>query len=369
MTIPHIHVLGGSGSLGLLFAAAMARVGHGPSCSITLLLRQEALAAFNARAAPDGTATITVQQPTIEGGGVLTAQVRAEPADAVAAAATATGGAATATKIDHLLIATKAPAVAPALRALAPRLTSRSVALLLCNGVLAVRDELLSMRQEKQLPPLGRLLVSSVSHGAFRPPNQPPFTVVHAGVGECVVGDLGDGDDCDGSSSSEMPELARVLQAAGPVLGARWEPECARVKRVLTTKLVTNCAANAPAGLLRCRNGAMLPTANNQAATELHEAVVRECVAALNLREKDDEDDEAAVARLQKAVVALLTGTRGNVNSLLQDVLAGRATEIEYLNGWVVRQAAKQGVGAPVNATLARLVRMAEGVAAEQRVP
>jgi ketopantoate reductase len=94
--------------------------------------------------------------------------------------------------------------------------------------------------------------------------------------------------------------------------------------------------------------------------------VVCECVAALGLGEEGE--DEAAVARLHGAVVPLLSWTRGNVNSLLQDVLAGRGAEVEYLNGWVVRQAAKRGAKAPVNETLARLVRMSEAVAPADRV-
>ena len=371
----HIHVLGGSGSLGLLFAAGLARAGHAP----VLLLRDEALAAFRARAGADGMGTINVLQAS---GGALTAQVRAEPA----AAGGGGGGA-----IQHLIVATKAPAVAPALRALAPRLHSGTVALLLCNGVLAVRDELQRAWAgagdgiEPPLPKLGRLLVSSVSHGAFRPSvaaaagasaagaeeAPPPFAVVHAGVGEVVMGDL-DHDD-DDEEAAKSPELARALEAAGPLLAARWEPRRALARRAVAAKLVSNCAANAPAGLLRCRNGAMLPRDDNPAAGELQEAVVRECVAALGLAEEEQEEQEeqrgeAAVRRLRAAVTALLSGTRANVNSLLQDVLAGRRTEVEYLNGWVAREARRRGREAPVNETLARLVRMAERVAADDKV-
>jgi 2-dehydropantoate 2-reductase len=45
---------------------------------------------------------------------------------------------------------------------------------------------------------------------------------------------------------------------------------------------------------------------------------------------------------------------------MLQDRLAGRRTEIEAINGQVVREAAALGVPAPVVATLADLVRLGE---------
>jgi 2-dehydropantoate 2-reductase len=44
-------------------------------------------------------------------------------------------------------------------------------------------------------------------------------------------------------------------------------------------------------------------------------------------------------------------------SSMLQDLERGRPTEIDALNGWVARRGAELGVAAPVNATLARLIR------------
>ena len=46
--------------------------------------------------------------------------------------------------------------------------------------------------------------------------------------------------------------------------------------------------------------------------------------------------------------------------SLLLDIEAGRATEIDVINGAVPREAAKAGLSAPVNATVTALVRNLE---------
>jgi 2-dehydropantoate 2-reductase len=45
---------------------------------------------------------------------------------------------------------------------------------------------------------------------------------------------------------------------------------------------------------------------------------------------------------------------------MLQDVLAGRRTEIEPINGAVVAEAERLGVSAPATKVLLRLVRMRE---------
>ena len=45
---------------------------------------------------------------------------------------------------------------------------------------------------------------------------------------------------------------------------------------------------------------------------------------------------------------------------MLQDVEAGRRTEIEALNGYVDRAGQKHGIAVPLNRLLAALVRMRE---------
>ncbi len=46
-------------------------------------------------------------------------------------------------------------------------------------------------------------------------------------------------------------------------------------------------------------------------------------------------------------------------SSTAQDLMAGKPTEIDHLNGFVVREGARVGVAAPVNRVLWTLVRMA----------
>ncbi|MGY4859911.1 ketopantoate reductase family protein [Cryobacterium sp. AP23] len=53
-------------------------------------------------------------------------------------------------------------------------------------------------------------------------------------------------------------------------------------------------------------------------------------------------------------------GTVPNLGSTLQSVTRGQRTEVDFLNGAVVREAAAAGIGAPVNATLTALVHEVE---------
>ena len=64
-----------------------------------------------------------------------------------------------------------------------------------------------------------------------------------------------------------------------------------------------------------------------------------------------------AVAELERIVFDVIRSTAANRSSMLQDVAAGRPTEIEYITGWLVEQASNLGVDVPNNARLLEAVR------------
>lgn len=63
-------------------------------------------------------------------------------------------------------------------------------------------------------------------------------------------------------------------------------------------------------------------------------------------------DAWAEVADLMRAISAERVGKRANRASLLQDVMKARRTEVDYLNGWIVRMGEQLGVPTPTHALL-----------------
>ena len=59
-------------------------------------------------------------------------------------------------------------------------------------------------------------------------------------------------------------------------------------------------------------------------------------------------------------VLESATATSANHSSMLQDIMHGRKTEIEAINGAVVREGRRLGVPTPVNRTLTLLVSCLE---------
>jgi 2-dehydropantoate 2-reductase len=150
----------------------------------------------------------------------------------------------------------------------------------------------------------------------------------------------------DGPTHIAGPDsLARLFRSAGLDATA---VEPARGASLAWGKLAVNAGINALSAILNVPNGELLArpearTLMEQAANEVA-AVARAKGIALPFA------DAAAEARR----VALATAA--NLSSMLQDVLRGAPTEIDAINGAVVREGARLGVPTPANETLLRLV-------------
>jgi 2-dehydropantoate 2-reductase len=136
--------------------------------------------------------------------------------------------------------------------------------------------------------------------------------------------------------------VAERLAAAG--FRARIEPAIAAAR---LAKLLVNVAINPLAALFRVPNGLAGAPAPGAAGGPGAEAwpVLRQ--AGLDL------DEDAALAR----VVAVATATAGNRASMLQDVLAGRRTEIDAITGTLLTMAEADGLELPTHRAVFTLVR------------
>ena len=150
----------------------------------------------------------------------------------------------------------------------------------------------------------------------------------------------------DGPTHIAGPDsLARLFRSAGLDTFA---VEPARGASLAWGKLAVNSGINALGAILNVPNGELLArpearTLMEQAANEVA-AVGRAKGIALPFT------DAAAEAR------RVATTTAANLSSMLQDVLRGAPTEIDAINGAVVREGARLGVLTPATETLLRLL-------------
>lgn len=125
----------------------------------------------------------------------------------------------------------------------------------------------------------------------------------------------------------------------------------------LWTKLIWNSALNAISALGRVKYGQI---AASRDARQVVRSLVEEIWAvasAAGIRFPDLQDVDAAFAGACK----IATQIPGALSSTAQDILRGKRTEINSLNGYISRRGAELGVPTPVNHALYTMIKLLEG--------
>jgi len=161
---------------------------------------------------------------------------------------------------------------------------------------------------------------------------------------------LGPGRVSDrGGSRIVIEECGRSAPAADALRAAGFAVPLVRdIQPTVWAKLAVNCAINPLGALRRVTNGVLLADSEVRMTLEAAAREVGAVAAALGIRL---ERDPAALA------VEVARETEENRCSMLQDVERGAPTEIEALNGAVVREAERVGVPVPVNRQLWEALR------------
>lgn len=152
------------------------------------------------------------------------------------------------------------------------------------------------------------------------------------------------------ADGSEHPMLAKVAGAlADAGLACTADPA---VWTAIWEKVAFNAALNSICAVSHCTVDQLGVIDDGQ---DLAYSVVEE-VLAVAQAQGIAVDQDACAARVADAISRHV----GHKPSMLQDVLAGRKTEVEAINGAVVAAADRSGIPVPCTRTLLRLVRLVE---------
>jgi 2-dehydropantoate 2-reductase len=287
----------GAGAVGCYYGALLARAGH----KVTLVGRQ----AF-------------VDRVTAHG-------LRLESADFNAVVpVTASTAPSALSQADIVLFSVKSGDTEQAGRSLAPHLKPDATVFTFQNGVdNAARLEAI----------LHRPVIATAVYVAAEIIG--PGHVKHNGRGEIVIG-----------TSPGSDSVAETFRAAGISVTISDNVDAA-----LWSKLILNCAYNALSAAARMRYGQMLET---DGVREVMTTVVDECVEVaramgLAIPEPDVE-----------AIFGLARSMPDQYSSTAQDLAARKPTEIDYLNGFIVRKGEELGIATPANRVLHVIVKLLE---------
>jgi 2-dehydropantoate 2-reductase len=157
-----------------------------------------------------------------------------------------------------------------------------------------------------------------------------------AGAGSTFVGPLG-------NNKAGAEKLTKMLSKAGINATATQD-----TLGMLWSKLVINAAICPVSVLANLPNGELVK--NEKWRVLLGKAAEEAGAVAAAKGIKLLFDDPV------KAVLEVCEKTAANISSMLQDIRRGRQTEIEAVNGVIIRSAAEAGIAAPTNVMLCKNV-------------
>ena len=170
-------------------------------------------------------------------------------------------------------------------------------------------------------------------------PTVPNGHVHWAGVGEISIGPF-----VHNHTEESVSSFLKLLSDAE--LNPRWQDN-GRV--MLWNKMLLNIAINPIAGLLGKENGSLLEPSLFESSV----SVMLEGARIARAEGVKIEEDEHLVERLRDVIEK----TSNNYCSMLQDIRAGRETEINSLNVEICRRGEMLGIATPLNQMLSSVIQ------------
>ena len=288
----------GAGAVGCYYGGMLARAGH----DVTLIGRPNHVDAIQR----DGLLLDTQS---------FKEQVRLQASTEPSAVAGAT----------LVLFCVKSTDTESAAAAIRPHLLPGALVLSLQNGV----DN--AVRLQAALP--AQEVAASVVYVATEMPG--PGHVKHNGRGELVI-----------AASPNSTEAAALLVAAGVPTDIS-----TNVEGALWAKLILNCAYNALSAITQQPYGQLV---QGEGVQDVIRDLVNECLAVAQA------DGITVPGDVWQAVERIAQTMPQQLSSTAQDLARGKRSEIDHLNGYVLRRGEVLGIATPVNRVMHTLVKLLE---------
>ena len=261
--------------------------------------------------------------------------------------------------IHNLIVSVKGHTTVAALSNIAHRLSSESTILFLQNG-MGIIDEVNEQvfTRENSRP---RYMLGIVTHGLQM---VGPFTTSHHGVGAIALGQISqksvvslDSLERDGRKLSPSSRyLLRTLTRTPDLAAMGLAP--LELLQLQFEKLAVNAVINPLTAMFDCKNGELL---SNFAITRIMRLLLSEITLVIRslpeLQHVPNLNSRFSTAKLEYQIACVAKKTSSNESSMLQDIKSGKETEIDYINGYLVRRGEGLGVQCVMNYMLMQMVK------------
>ena len=282
------------------------------------------------------------------------------------------------TFIYTLIVTVKGPATVEALKSVKHRVDARTTVLLMQNGMGQI--DLLNKKVFTDPSTRPTYMLGIISHGCHM---QGPFAVVHAGFGTVALGIHRDLDrhplppkgqetpplnlpsherrtlypsDNDLYSNLSSRYLLRTLTRSTELACAAYP--YLDLLQLQLEKLVANCLINPLTALFDVPNAAIL---DNQPLTRIQRLLIAEIAFVIRsmpeLEGIPNVRTRFSASRLEAFSLQITKKTGKNSSSMREDIRHVRKTEIDYINGYIVKRGEELGIKCVLNYMIVNLIK------------
>lgn len=185
----------------------------------------------------------------------------------------------------------------------------------------------------RDILPSKRIVLGTTSHGAYR-----------SGTGDVHWVHAGETFFAGAPDMTISTDETHILESMGKILSSK------ALEDRLYRKLAGNACINPVTALCDCRNGVVADI--DSPAHHMSVRLIRE-VQDVYSKVRPQMD----VSRLEVEVMKLASDTAGNISSMLADVRAGRDTEIDFINAYIVKLGHETGASVAENESIITRVK------------
>jgi 2-dehydropantoate 2-reductase len=276
--------------------------------------------------------------------------------------------------IDKLIVTMKANATVPALLAIKKRLLPSSTICFLQNGMGIVEDVntrvfpnpatrpryIVGVTSHTTKDQRGRMFTTIQTKAGYTylslVPLTPSFASLKTFSGE-RVGDeksLVQRMNYGWTASSRKLMISLKNCTLLNTKGFRYE----EILLMQFKRLAVNAVLGPLSVVFDCPHGKLL---ENFAVRRLMQGLMDEIVAVAQnvpeLREMDRFKDQFTSKKMMSLIIQIASRSNNTLGSMLEDVRRGRLTDIDFINGYVVKRGQELGVPCPVNRTVIQMVK------------
>ncbi|MCF7354052.1 2-dehydropantoate 2-reductase [Vibrio sp. CK2-1] len=231
-----------------------------------------------------------------------------------------------------IIITVKSTQVKQAIEPLVDHLPSNIPLIFIHNGMGAL-DQL--SEQWNQHP----LFLATTTQAAFKPSSQ---QVKHTGIGQTLIGPYRE----TVKLTAQLDSIIQVLDSALPKV--MWHKH---INDALWQKLAINCVINPMTAIYQCKNGELLQA---QYKTEI-DNLINECHQVMQAAGQSQSLNE-----LTTTIKHVMLATGDNFSSMHQDIHHQRTTEIEFITGFLLKQAQRYNIDVPNHQRLFQKMKQLE---------